>query len=1232
MSDPWSLSITTSDARQRGQTHGRPSHLSVGSLVTNASGLAESTISQGTAWTGESADTAVRISQFPSPPSELPTPTSPTRSAFSFPRSAATSLRKSLSSSLTISSHLPSPTSPSSQIDPTYRASPVPSHSSGYSMASGTVSVGQGTMYEQTAPLKLHKRTAYTAHTPSGSPVSPDKGQSNILTVPPPIREEPSVPLTPKRPPSPSTLAGSSMYDWTDGMSGISVNTGEERLLSTSFITSLLAQTPDPFASAKPPTAWSRHGRNHKTSNASSDGTTYVEQSGASSRNGFHVDPPGSREQPSHQSVPQSIHSSEVYVNSMRGSNSLDTIGPPVQHAKPENASIIANSIRTSGDYSETLHSEEQVQSLVRSPSVLAKSQAARAVGITPAYRVSYVGESKGLPDSAGNSIMTASSTISPLPPVHRADVPLSVRAHHKFFDGENIPRESEEDFGRKMGSMSLDMDGYDLGQSLDLPNSPALPSTAGTESRFTDAQTDSRRQSRRQLSRNQSMRSVVSSMVSRISNTSSARRTKYMAWLKKRPLPPLPSSTMPRTLPFDPHNAEIQKYEEDIPLPTLAKRAVALEEFLDEGDLSNGIHHRPKTQHYKEIRTDNGVRQSQFQTHQDEVKDVDHIAVNDSKEHAERRGIKSWLGVAGGGFTTTSPSKSALPLFKRSGRFRVIIVACLVFGIVLAIAVPVGVTRHKKSSSTLPTCPGNTTGAACNLDATCVCTGASGSSCKPLAQSLVNLIPTVNSFFAANFTGSSLSDSLFNAQGSNTGSNCARQAILVDVAPGLQQSQFPNRTMWAQSVILWNLGLSQDLNATTVLQTFVAKQAQWSSLGSSDGIVPDAAGTFSITASGLIFDFAAQTISPVSTSFRDDANPTAAQLSELTASNTQILDRMYSFAKASSLQRQHALNTYWTTTLQQQSTDLPRFIAAITSSPFLLPFDATVSNVTTLMTNSTGAQFPPPLACYPSLSSSQLNRLNAIEVSVFGLSPATVPSQFDTSCFPTRPAYGVVDVLGLRLPFTDDRQGVGKQASLLSGDAQKRAILYSGEILSALPGASSLPTLTNASTDPREYGTSNNINHVLLNYLSSISDVTLAMELVQFILSGSSTPPSNSSSLSSSLSSLPVLEFAIFGSITPPDLLSSVSSFSAPDRSLFFGSDAGQTFRSWALVESSESIAWAQSATSPTIVREGATPNSNFESVWTPASQLVHAGSTNASDVAKVTQSLQSLGLFSSS
>lgn len=326
---------------------------------------------------------------------------------------------------------------------------------------------------------------------------------------------------------------------------------------------------------------------------------------------------------------------------------------------------------------------------------------------------------------------------------------------------------------------------------------------------------------------------------------------------------------------------------------------------------------------------------------------------------------------------------------------------------------------------------------------------------------------------------------------------------------------------------------------------------------------------------------------------------------------------------------------SYWTSTLQQQAEDLQAFIGAITSSSFILPFDATSSPggiaLTTLMANASSTPFPPPLACYPGLTALQLSRLSGLETTVFGLPSVSAPSHFDTSCFPDRPVYGVVDVLNLRLPFTDGRKGVALQGAVLTKDATLRTVLYSGEVLSALPGASDIPTVGPSASDPREFGTTLYLNHVLLNYLSSISNITLAMELVQFVLGSNGTPPTNPDLLNQ-LSSLPVLEFALFGSITPLDITSSVSSFSTPSGSLFFGSDAGQTFRTWAITNSPQSIAWTQSSTSAQVVREKSTVDSNFESVWTPASQLVHQGTTSASDIQKVTQSLSSLGLFSSS
>jgi hypothetical protein len=225
---------------------------------------------------------------------------------------------------------------------------------------------------------------------------------------------------------------------------------------------------------------------------------------------------------------------------------------------------------------------------------------------------------------------------------------------------------------------------------------------------------------------------------------------------------------------------------------------------------------------------------------------------------------------------------------------------------------------------------------------------------------------------------------------------------------------------------------------------------------------------------------------------------------------------------------------------------------------------------------------------------------------------------------------YGIVDLLRLRLPFPDERQGVGLQAAVISQEAKVRAIVYSGEILSALPDATSLPSLSALSTDPREFGTLDFMDHVLLNYLSSISNTTLTNELIALVLSSGPAPPSNTSDLAQTLPSLPVLEFALFGSVKPQDIAGSVSSFSTPSGSLFFGSGAGQTFREWALVNTSAQVAWTENSLSEQVVHEGAQTNSEFESVWTPASKLVSQGSTDASDVGGVVASLESFGLFS--
>ena len=404
--------------------------------------------------------------------------------------------------------------------------------------------------------------------------------------------------------------------------------------------------------------------------------------------------------------------------------------------------------------------------------------------------------------------------------------------------------------------------------------------------------------------------------------------------------------------------------------------------------------------------------------------------------------------------------------------------------------------------------------------DATCVCTTSLPGQCGDLASGLISLIPTVNTLFKMNLTPASLSVGIWTALGETIGGNCAPQILLLDVSPGLDHVTMPNRTLWAQSALLWNLVQSQDLATVKKMRSFV-NSAPWDRLGHADGPAQDTTAKFQISASGFIFDFASQTISQSNVSFISDARPTNAQLARVDSVAQGVLDRMYSYAlgahrrcllpcvpsdigyTASSTQRQAAWATYWRTTLQQRPELLPVFMSSIASSPILIPFNASSPLTLGLLTNSTNTNFPPPLGCYPALVRDHVDLLNNVENTVFGLPllSSNANSRFDTACFPTRPLYGVLDILQLRLPFVDSRTGVARQAAVLKHDVAPRAVVYSGELLSPLPSTSGLPNVTVLQANPRQYGTLNHLNHVMLNFFTSLPDINVARALVNLVL-----------------------------------------------------------------------------------------------------------------------------------
>ncbi|KAJ7293680.1 hypothetical protein C8J57DRAFT_1269665 [Mycena rebaudengoi] len=491
----------------------------------------------------------------------------------------------------------------------------------------------------------------------------------------------------------------------------------------------------------------------------------------------------------------------------------------------------------------------------------------------------------------------------------------------------------------------------------------------------------------------------------------------------------------------------------------------------------------------------------------------------------------------------------------KKKNKTRIWIILVVFLAVALAaVGAAVGVTVHNRNTKgkSVP-CSGNLVGVSCNLDATCTCTSPFANRCDGLAQNLVSLTPTMNRLFNTNFTTNEVYTWIWTTQGTTTGKNCASQATLVDVGVTLSLQNFPNRTQWVQAALLWDL---QSLNTST-LQQFVI-DAPWSILTVDGPASVSNTTLFSTGASGYQFDFAAQTILPPALSFATDGSPTPDQAAEVTS--TAPLDRMYT----ASTQYQGLLQSYWTTNLQRTPDKLPIFMSLLSSAPIVVPFD--VEN------------------------NSQINVLE----SVFGLPQQESAKEFSTSCFPSRPVYGVLDIL---------RPKVARQSVTLKSDVRPRAVIYSGEVLSAFPAASNISSQDTV-TDVRLYGTLNHFNHVVLRYLRSMP-ITVASAVVDFVLSNSTSPPTSSVFSSATI---PSLEVAIFGTITKSDLSFATSAFADAAGELVFGSTAGDALRQWAIPATSN-LVWTEFANSSLVVHDTSFKDATFTTTWEAAAGHLKSG-----------------------
>ncbi|KAG9011676.1 hypothetical protein FRB93_002737 [Tulasnella sp. JGI-2019a] len=578
---------------------------------------------------------------------------------------------------------------------------------------------------------------------------------------------------------------------------------------------------------------------------------------------------------------------------------------------------------------------------------------------------------------------------------------------------------------------------------------------------------------------------------------------------------------------------------------------------------------------------------------------------------------------------------------WKRRITFAVLLNVIFVAAVVgLAVGLTAPSRKHSSSSTTGSdigggnNCPGNWTGGLCNLDATCSCATAS-SICNPLAVAIANVIPKANALLNTSYTATSVALTIWDMQGTPVGGNCAQQAALLDIEP---KNADTTHLTWASAAVLYSALQSEDLIAAQALRAFVTS-LDFSTASSNSTIkMRSASQTFQKLSSGFIFDFEAMTITAPPLTWKVDASPSSEDVAQVPSSLEAVLDRFTTSASALSNQSTTALQNYWTKDLGQDASRLPKFITAFQSAPVLLPFDMTLdtngASLAAIMQlhDPKTMSFPPPLACNPMINSQQLKALNSVEQAVFGL-PAvpSVPSTFNTSCFGMRPVYGVLDLLGLRLPFNSDESGMPLQAAVLTSAAASRALVRSGSALSTYPSGPGADVPLTALL-PANYGTMLHLNHVALDYLQSLS--LDQAKLVASLVSGTSSVALNSTTLGS----IPILEVAFFGSVGPTGIDHSVSSFSSPSGSLFFGSASGNVFRQWAAntaETATEAVIWAESAVALQVVKETAANDTTFEGVWNGASTIITNANTlgtttGSSDVETVVGVFGTLGYLS--
>ncbi|GAA5914623.1 hypothetical protein JCM8208_002094 [Rhodotorula glutinis] len=504
--------------------------------------------------------------------------------------------------------------------------------------------------------------------------------------------------------------------------------------------------------------------------------------------------------------------------------------------------------------------------------------------------------------------------------------------------------------------------------------------------------------------------------------------------------------------------------------------------------------------------------------------------------------------------------------------------------------------------------------GTSCHLNATCAGGGGGG----PVAQGLLDVAEQASARWEPKIDtaglGALLEAYFVPPSASSTSSSSCQAQLALLTLPNLPSSTFPSRLAFTESALVHTLALAESNSSLSQLRTF-ASALSFAPFGDAPATKPNS--NYQVIAGGWTWDFSVLQRSATG-DWASVVKPSSDSLVRLAAAPAALraLDRLAPVAAAASAQRTKALEHYWATTLGREVDELQAFREAVQRAEIVVPLDATASvgggsSMMDVAQAQAGAgSFPPAIGCWSGLSESVVERVNAVEVDVFGLSAVSGSQSLDSD----RPLYGVLNLLHLRLPFpsSDKRSSLPQQSLVLkSGAVADRLTVHAGELLVAGPLAAA-PTSPSLPATPERFGLLSRLDHVLLDFLLALH-VATANDLVDYVVSSPSSPPSPSTHPSLLDNSLPLLEIQLWGGLQYADidfsrssLAASSSSSSSSSTGLFFGSGAGDTWRSWALSNTQHAslsrVEWVDAAESEEVVVDQGRGGSAFEGVWAQA------------------------------